>query len=252
MGWFKYKRALLFLLCGCPVWGTVSWAEEREVRVGALDFPPFYEVVSNQVTGGVMLEPIAKLMKEADLHYRLNGFPPKRLYRLLANGEVHFFIGLEHAPEYDGQVYASPSPINIIRLQLYRLPTTAKLPTVQALAGKTLLVIRGYSYGGALLKLLRLTPTPIVREANDHHQALQMLQAGRADYLLDYSQAVNYTLQEMEDPPKLAAKTLSVLKLHLLVSKKAPDAERLIQKLTHAMERLIARGELESLRRYNQ
>ena len=141
-----------------------------------------------------MMPEIAKLMAEAGLRYRVEGYPPKRLYRLLASGGAHFFIGLQHAPEYDGQVYVSPSPLNVIRLQLYRLPTTPALPQVQALAGKSLIVIRGYSYAGTLLKLQGLEPAPMVRETKDHRQALMMLRAGRADYLLDYSLAVNYTL----------------------------------------------------------
>ena len=56
----------------------------------------------------------------------------------------------------------------------------------------------------------------------------------------------------MAQPPELAVMLLSELKLYLLVSKKAPNAQVLIQKLTQAMERLIAQGELDSLRRYNQ
>ena len=244
----SYKIALL----GCLyLFGACSWAED-EVKVGVLDFPPFYEVTPHQAVGGVMMPEIAKLMAEAGLRYRVEGYPPKRLYRLLASGGAHFFIGLQHAPEYDGQVYVSPSPLNVIRLQLYRLPTTPALPQVQALAGKSLIVIRGYSYAGTLLKLQGLEPAPMVRETKDHRQALMMLRAGRADYLLDYSLAVNYTLRQMAQPPELAVMLLSELKLYLLVSKKAPNAQVLIQKLTQAMERLIARGELDSLRRYNQ
>ena len=147
----SYKIALL----GCLyLFGACSWAED-EVKVGVLDFPPFYEVTPHQAVGGVMMPEIAKLMAEAGLRYRVEGYPPKRLYRL---------------------------------------PTTPALPQVQALAGKSLIVIRGYSYAGTLLKLQGLEPAPMVREAKDHRQALMMLRAGRADYLLDYSLAVNYTL----------------------------------------------------------
>ena len=81
----------------------------------------------NRPVRGVLLAPIDKLMHEAGLSYRLNGYPAKRLYRNLATGETDFFIGSKGVPEYEGKVYMSPSPINVIQLQLYRLPQTPAL-----------------------------------------------------------------------------------------------------------------------------
>ena len=222
-----------------------------ELKVGVMDFPPFYEVVPNRPVRGVLLAPIDQLMHEAGLSYRLNGYPAKRLYRNLATGESDFFIGIKGVPEYEGKVYYSPAPINIIRLQLYRLPGTAELPSLGDVAGKSLIVIRGYSYGGLLLKLKALTPAVDLLEANDHKQALMMLKGARGSYLLDYSLAVDYTQLQLEKPLLMEAKVLSEMGLYLLVSKKTPHAEAVTQRLNEALARLLARGELDLLKHYN-
>ena len=233
--------------------GSLAFAADQQplVKVGVMDFPPFYEVVSHRPVRGVMLAPIDKLMREAGLRYRIDGYPAKRLYRNLASGESHFFIGIKGVPEYEGKVYLSPSPVNIIRLQLYRLPTTRPLATLPELAGKDLIVIRGYRYAGLLNKLQTLQPAIVLHPANDHKQALMMLKAGRGDYLLDYSLAVDYTQRSLEEPITMEVLMIKELPLFLLVSKKAPDAEALMARLNRALEQLLARGELDILKSYN-
>ena len=222
-----------------------------ELKVGVMDFPPFYEVVPNRPVRGVLLAPIDQLMREAGLSYRLNGYPAKRLYRNLATGESDFFIGIKGVPEYEGKVYMSPSPINVIQLQLYRLPQTPALAGLPALTGKPLIVIRGYGYAGLLSKIKALQPAVELHEANDHKQALQMLRAGRGDYLLDYSLPVDYSQLQLEKPVTMEAMLIKQLELHLLVSKKTPHAQVVSQRLNEALQRLLARGELELLKNYN-
>ena len=243
-------RWWLYALLGI---GSLAFAADEQplVKVGVMDFPPFYEVVSHRPVRGVLLAPIDKLMREAGLSYRIDGYPAKRLYRNLASGESDFFIGIKGVPEYEGKVYYSPAPINIIRLQLYRLPTTRPLATLPELAGKDLIVIRGYSYAGLLTKLQTLQPTIALHEANDHKQALLMLKAKRGDYLLDYSLAVDYTQRSSDEPLTMAVLMIKELPLFLLVSKKAPHAEALMARLNRALAQLLARGELELLKSYN-
>ena len=78
-----------------------------------------------------------------------------------------------------------------------------------------------------------------------------MLRAGRGDYLLDYSLPVDYSQLQLEKPVTMEAMLIKQLQMHLLVSKKTPHAQVVSQRLNEALQRLLARGELELLKNYN-
>lgn len=68
-----------------------------------------------------------------NISYQLEGFPPRRLYRNLANGTSDFWIGVKQAPDYEGKVLYGDQPIITLHLQLYWLPEVAPLQTLEQL-----------------------------------------------------------------------------------------------------------------------
>lgn len=55
---------------------------------------------------------------------------------------------------------------------------------------KSIITIRGYSYGGQINELYSPGSNIKIETANTHSQAIKMLVLGRAEYLIDYKEPV--------------------------------------------------------------
>ncbi|HRE16888.1 MAG TPA: hypothetical protein PLW86_07435, partial [Rhodocyclaceae bacterium] len=110
-------------------------------------------------------------------------------------------------------------------LRVYYLGDKAPIKARTDLVGKSVITIRGYSYAGFISfvndEKNRISNNP----AANHRTAFEMLDAGRADYLLDYGVNVPEAL-----PPSQLAKlnydTIGNFDVFLVLSKNYPNAEQ--------------------------
>lgn len=241
-----YSRLLyyFFTLLGLLALGWMTPCHAvTPIRVGVLDFPPFYQVNNGQIEGGTMLSRVDRLMKQAGYPYSIRGYPAKRLFRMLKSGEIQVWIGLLHVPEYEGTVLASREPALTVHMTLYSLPGIELhlKDGSEQLLGHNVIVLRGYGYDGTLKPLRQLGEINYI-EANDHRQALKLLQLKRGELLLDYQEAVDFAQVDSVGTADLNAIPLKDVNMYILVSKAMPNAQQTLNQLSKSMHRLRQDG----------
>lgn len=169
------------------------------------------------------------ILTKAGLSWHAMPYPAKRLFDNLKNGTTNFSILVRASSLKDSCIF-SRDPIYSTSLNVYHLGEKPRIRSKEDLMGKSLITIRGYSYGG-LLKFISNPDNGIVNEvASTHKAAFKMLEENRSDYLIDYASAAGDILAEK--PIKgLNSDKLSQLDIFLIVSKLHPDAEDLMARL---------------------
>ena len=160
------------------------------LQIGMLHMPPYY-VLENQsrVMGGILTDMLTKIMQRAGIEYEVKGYPAKRLYAGVADGTVQLWLGTMGVAEFEGKVLVSPRPTAEIVLEIYStLPTTEIPKSIEGLANKSVIAIRGFTYGGGIKTLEDPAMNIKVNPTNSHDAAFEMLVNGRAPFVLDYKQ----------------------------------------------------------------
>lgn len=218
-----------------------SSIQAEPLRVGVLDFPPFYVVKSEFEVSGILADIIRKTLDRAGVKYVVSGFPPKRLYFNLADGTSQLFMGVRGVPEYEGHVLYSNIKIEEIEVRLYTLKDKPLLSSLNDLKGKKVITQRGYSYGG-ISTFLEDPANKITVDPTDGHDLLfKKLIRGRADYLLDYNQPAESVIKK-DKITGLKYSIIKKLKVQFIISKKTPDAENLLKKIDAAYLALKKEG----------
>ncbi|MDM8524899.1 transporter substrate-binding domain-containing protein [Desulfococcaceae bacterium HSG8] len=212
--------------------------------MGALHFPPFYFVKSTSHVEGNLMDMITKILKRASIDYVVRGYPPKRLYKNVADGKTDIWVGNKEVPVYEGKIIHSDFPIFQVELRVYTIDDK-ELPSVkEELRAKNIITMRGYSYGG-MIKFLEDPENKISTDpANSHKSALLKLKGGRADYLLDYKYPVSKELEKTK-VKNLKYNTLFKIPLYIMVSKKTPKAEKILHRMEKAYHQLKKEGKIE-------
>lgn len=218
-----------------------AWVSAETYNVGVLDFPPFYIVKSETEVEGTMADLLRKIMDKAGMKYVMKGYPPKRLYKELAEGSTQIWMGVKGVPEYEGQVIYGDSEINEIEIRLYTLEGKPLLNTLPETKGQKIITIRGYSYGGMINYLTNPENAISLDPSDSHELAFKKLIKGRGDYVLDYKRPAEEAIKA-NAMTGLAHSVLKNIKIHLVVSKKTPDAENVLKKMEDAFKALKKEG----------
>lgn len=187
------------------------------------------------------LLPVAQaLFDRAGLSWQAHPYPAARMFEVLRNGTANFSMLVE-SPALGTCCLFSRKPVARTELRAYHLPATPPLPpSVQpadALRGRSVIVIQGYSYGGLLARLSAHGSAVNVVPASTHQTAFTMLERGRADYVLDYAGPAGEILAER---PNLSTDhdTLDHLRVHLVLWRGYPDAEATMARLEAIADQL--------------
>jgi ABC-type amino acid transport substrate-binding protein len=213
-----------------------AWAQPSsrvvspEIEYGYPDQSIFVATVNAK---GQPDSPMTKLaeavLMRAGIPWHPAPYPAPRLYRNLQDGTTRFSI-LVRAPQLESCCLFSRNPVYRTELNAYFIGAKAPVAAREELAGKRVITIRGYSYGG----LLQFINDPANRVENEvaptHKAAFEMLAAGRGDYVIDYASAAREILAE--SPVRdLRHRVLDRLEIHLVLSRAYPDAEVVMSRL---------------------
>ncbi|WP_424955214.1 hypothetical protein [Halospina denitrificans] len=114
-----------------------------------------------------------------------------------------------------------------IRLNAYYTDNTAAIENLEDLKGKSLILIRGYTYLNHLTPITEAAQTR-VGKAPDHEAGVRMLKAQRGDYLLDFENPVENAL--MSEPlPGINKHLLMQWDTSLVFSKHTEHLDRIIR-----------------------
>jgi len=209
-------------------------------KVGLVDFPPFATIDKSGKYSGIMVELLEKVLKRAEISYEVAPFPQKRLFKNLATGETDIYMGVKGVPYYEGKVLFSDVAVCDIDLRAYCLKKTPPIQARHQLKGKSIIVIMGYGYGGLIGYLKdpanRITLDPTAT----HVLAFRKLKAKRAQYVLDYRRPATMAIDNEKMTENVDFTSIAKLNIYFIVSKKAPEAQRLMKRMEEAYQALKA------------
>ncbi len=205
-------------------------------RVGILHFPPYFVYEDGKELSGTLLNLLKKVLNKTGVEYPVQGFPPSRLYNNLKVGNVDIWLGIKGVKAYDKEVLYSKASPAAIDLRIFTRGDVIIPLKKKDLNGKSIIVIRGYSYGGFIDYLKNPINKIKIYPTNNHYQAIRMLKAKRANYLLDYKRPANWTGKVLSSD--LTDKSLKTINLYFIVSKKSKDHVKLMKMIEVAYSKI--------------
>jgi polar amino acid transport system substrate-binding protein len=187
-----------------------------------------------------LLRLATRLFQEAGITWRARGLPAARLFDHLRDGQTDFSM-LVKGPALEKCCLISKQPVAGTELRVYRRKGLAPIAAKEDLAGKEVITVHGYSYGG----ILAFIKDPANKVGNNgtvsHESAFAMLERGRADYLLDYAGPAQEVLA---DHPinDLEFDVIDRLNVHLILSPNYPDAKAVMARLEAIADTLRVDG----------
>ncbi len=192
-----------------------------------------------------LLNVARELFRESGIEWQSRALPAKRLFRYLQDGVVPFSM-LVRASGLEACCLFSERPVARTELRVFHRQTSPSVATKEDLAGKRIILIRGYSYG-ALGQYLRAPSNGVaIHEAASHAEAFLLFERGRGDYLIDYQGPAEEILAE-HPVPDIVYDTYAELNVFLVLSRTYPHAPAMLKRLEATLTKLagsrVARSE---------
>ncbi len=211
-------------------------AQTRAVLVGFPEFPPLSFSNGHGKPDGYLVRLSAAMFARAGVRAHIAIYPAPRLFENLANGEIDFSM-LVHNPVLDACCLYSKKAVVQDELRVYHAPGKLPVRSKDDLAGKHIITIQGFSYAG-LIKFINNPHNRIINEVAPTHQAaFEMLEAGRADYVLDYAGPATIGLAS-HPLPDVRFEAIDTLDIYLVLSKNYPGAAQLLERLEVVVKKL--------------
>ena len=169
------------------------------------------------------------LFSRAGIPWHGKGYPAARMFDYLKDGTAQFSM-LVDAPALSECCLVSRKPVATAEVHVHRFATTPPVASREDLVGKSVITIRGYSYGG--LAGFLADPRNRVEHsvAARHDAAFSMMEAGRGNYLVDYAGPAAEVLAA-RPVPGLVHDVLARQDVFLVLAKSYPDAAAVMARL---------------------
>ncbi len=179
-------RLLLLIALLVPL---MAVGEDRILKVGYIDFPPYQFRNATGEPDGRFIRLTRQVAEEAGYELEFLYLPAARVYHYLESGNIDVWQGFSGNPALGEQVMESRTVPIRVAYGVWYLSSTAQPRHFQDLYGNTLITITGYNYAG-LTRYFSHTKTLRAVSTADHRSALEMLERGRGEYLLNYQEPV--------------------------------------------------------------
>lgn len=194
---------------------------------------------------GFILDMATKSIEKAGFGWSAVSLPTKRLAKSVATGEVQLWVGLPTLPHFEGNTYVGQAVVEKLILRAYTIGNNPPILEAQDLHGKTILILRGYSYGG-WIKYIKDPDNNIEHlEIDSHENAFKRLEKLSTripnTYLLDYKNPSVSVLSKL-DIPDIQYNQISSLDMHFVVTKNMDNAETVLERIETAFLELSAAG----------
>jgi ABC-type amino acid transport substrate-binding protein len=205
-------------------------AKSPIMMVGFPEFPPLSYANAQGAADGYLVHLGKELFARAGIDTRINIYPASRLFDQMTNGSIDFSM-LVHNPVLDACCLYSKQAVMHEALRAYHIGNKPHIKDINGLVGKRIITIQGYSYAG-LISFIKNPKNRITNEvAPTHEAAFTMLDAGRADYVLDYA-GPSFKGLAAHPVRNIQFQPIGHLDIFLVLDRTYPDAERLMARLT--------------------
>lgn len=176
------------------------------------------------------------IFMKAGIPWHATSYPAIRMLDNLRNGKSEFSM-LVNAPALDECCVVGRKPLTSTELRVYRYADQPAIKSREDLAGKSVITIQGYSYGGLLAFVADKRNSVTNNIAPTHEAAFAMLERKRADYLIDYS-GPSTEILALSPIGDLRYEVIDRPDVYLVLSKKRAEAQQLMTRLEAIAESL--------------
>jgi len=205
------------------------------IEMGYVDFPPWTYEKAGKATG-CTIELVRRIAVDQGLDIQYHKLPVSRLFKAIADGSIDFFVGITSPLEVRNHIIFRDRPVMVAELNLWA-KKGMKIPAFESISSEGLIVMRGYNYGH-LADNIASRSIEIVG-ASSHQDLYNMLMKGRAPFALDYLGPIRETIGEA-GMNKLDWRHVQSFKSYFSVSKKAENAEMILDKLHRGLDNVRA------------
>lgn len=220
-----------------------NFAFSQTLKLGYIEFPPVFSTNQEGRPQGILIDLASQVIPKAGYKWEAYSYPVKRMANYMAKGKLDLWIGLKTIPIFNDTTIKGSTKVLTITLKAYKTKNLPDITKKEDLLGKSIIILRGFSYGGWINYITDPANNIDYIETHDHKAAFRMLKAGRADYLLNYKYPAIKALK-IVDIPDLKDNTISSFGAYFVLSKKTPNASMIIKKLELAYEDLKKSGNL--------
>lgn len=237
------KKLYIILILLSFVFSSVS-VSAQSLKVAVFNFPPFFQDDGKGGVEGIMANYLKLGLEKAGYSYKIRIVPVGRVYKYLAEGNIDLTLGVKGVPILKGKVLIGENVVSSIRMSIFAMKGTPAISSPKQLNGKSLIVRRGASYGGFIRYLKNPANKIKLMYTSSEKSALKMLKVGRADYLLNYDRVIE-AASHATGISGIQRYPLKKIDGYIIVSKKAPNAEKIFNKLDTAMQQLKLEGKIK-------
>ncbi len=229
------KRQITFLFLTLGFAQSICFADKTKLRIAYIDFPPFYAQNSEGKAEGYLSDRVRAIAKEAGYDIEMHLRPAKRMIHEIVQGDLDVWMGASGFPEFKDTTLIGKNIFTVLELKAYSLDTPVTIQKKEDLRDKKVILMSGYSYGGWISYLQDPANKISITEARSTEQALRLLKSkNRGDILLHYSIPVEHELKKFS-LPNIQSTTVTKVETHIVVSKKTPSSDQILQKLEEAL-----------------
>lgn len=228
----------VWFCCASVQADTFDLQDEKKLNpviMGYMNFPPLMEDIDG-VPVGTMIDLVSDIALDQRLDVAFINPPTSRLYKALVHGNIHLWVGSPFTRSLQGKILYTKNPVTHADLYLFARKDHP-IPPLEALRGKSLIVLEGYQYGTLLERITSLHKDMLILPARSRETAFDLLEKGRADYFLDYRRP-NLTVFG-----EYSSREIQSFDIHLIVSRKAPQPELLLEKLEQGLSNIAYQEE---------
>ena len=239
------RLAAVLLLAGFPAWGLAQGAgKSGEIEFGYVEQPPRTFTNAQGLPDGQLIALMNVLMLKAGLRWRAVSYPATRLFENLKDGTTQFSI-LVRVPDLEKHCVWSKMDLGGTDIRVYSIGNKPPIKSRADLAGKNVIALRGYTYGGLINFLTDEKNNINLSYAVSNADSFDMLAAGRADYLVQYAEASDRVLAA-KPLPHARYSVIGRITRHLVISKTYPNAEKEMARLEAIIRNMNVHSFLKS------
>ncbi len=218
--------------------------ETKKLKLGYIEFPPFTYTDSVKKPNGILLNWASQIFSKAGYTPETHSLPVLRLIGNLVDGKIDIWMGLKSLPQFQGTTFQGNVKVFEVTFRAYTLKGTKEILKKEDLKGTSVIILKGYSYGGGWVDYIK-NPANNIRsyQTNKHTSALKMLMGGRGEYLLDYK-APCEAAQKIVKIKNLNYTNIKTLPIYFIVSKKLPTGNNVLKNVEGAFTELKNSGKL--------
>jgi polar amino acid transport system substrate-binding protein len=217
--------------------------------IGHIDFPPLIYLGDAGESIGPIAEITRLVLERSKFYskYKLVTLPTKRVVTYLTSGQIPFSPLIKGIPALQDKVIYLDWKVATVRVNAYYIGKAAPIRDLGDLRGKTIIGLRGYSYGPRIKKFIADPANRIEYYlCNTHESGFRMLERGRGDYFLDFRSPSDVVLKNLTID-ELHRTELEVINVHFNISKQATDYMKLKESLDKAYQELLDEGKLDGM-----